>query len=112
MEELYQEKGAVTDITSLLVGLALGIGIFVMVNIFMSTLSGQTYNLVEDNINNISDATIKGYIKDGIKGSFEGSKTLGEYTPLIVLSVVIFLVLILVTQFTGSATGGAGGSVL
>lgn len=112
MEQLYEESGQVVNITQLLVGIAIGLGVFVIINIFMGTLGGRTYQLVESDINSITNTTIKGYINDGIAGSFQGTKTLGEYTPLIVLSIVIFLVLVLVTQFTGAAGGGAGGSVL
>ena len=117
----YEEKGQVANISGLLISLAIGIGVFVIINVFMGTLGGETYSLVEDDIlalgdNNASTSTygdnISGYIQDSVAGSFEGMKTLGEYTPLIVLSVVIFLVLILVTQFTGTVGGAGGGSVL
>lgn len=104
-----QAMGAVGAVISLIVG----VGVAVLVLIFVGTLGGQTYNLVETDIDAINDSTIKASVKGGITSGFEALNQTGDYLPIIVLAVVIFLVLSLVLGFTAFGQGGArGGSVL
>jgi len=94
--------GAVGNIITLIVG----IGISVLIMIFVGSLSGQTWNLVEDDVDTISNTTIKNHIKDSVISGFSALETTGDYLPIIVLAVVISLVLGLVLGFGG--IGGAG----
>lgn len=107
MEKLYKKKGQVGGTVGAIIGLIVGVGVSTLVLIFVGTLGGQTYELVEDDINNISDATIKTSVTNGIKSGFEALEQTGDYLPIIVLAVVISLVLFLVLGFT--AIGGRGG---
>ena len=70
-------------------------------------MTGMT---MPDDIDNISDATIKGHVKSGITSGFNALEQTGNYLPIIVLAVVISLVLTLVLGFTafGGGMGGRG----
>ena len=107
-KELYEKEGQYAGAIQAVIMLITGIGISVLVLIFVGTLGGQTYNLTEDDIDNISDATIKGHVKSGITSGFEALEQTGKYLPIIVLAVVISLVLVLVLGMGGVA-GGMGG---
>ena len=103
-----QAAGAVGAIITLIVGVAVA----TLVMIFSGALGGQTYNLVESDLDNISDETIKAHVKAGITSAFDAQEQTGNYLPLIVLAVVIFLVLSLVLGFTALGGGRMGGSAL
>jgi hypothetical protein len=104
-----QAGGAVGAIITLIVG----IGVSVLVLIFVGALGGQTYNLVEPDIDSISNTTIRDSVKGGIVSGFQALEQTGSYLPIIVLAVVISLVLALVLSFTAFGGGfGRGGSAL
>lgn len=111
-EKLYKKKGqfagsAVANIITLVVG----IGVGVLVLIFVGSLGGQTYNLVEPDIDGITNTTISGHIKDSIVSGFSALETVGDYLPIIVLAVVIALVLSLVLSFTAFGRMGGGAAL-
>lgn len=111
--KLYEKSGqlaggAVGNIITLIVG----IGVAVLVLIFVGALGGQTYNLVEPDIDAITNTTIKTSVKNSIISGFTALETTGNYLPIIVLAVVIALVLALVLSFTAIGRGGFGGSAL
>lgn len=110
-EKLYKKRGQL-GATGALIGLIVGVGVATLVLIFVGALGGQTYNLVEPDIDNISDATIKASVKAGITSAFEAQEQTGSYMPIIVLAVVIGLVLTIVLGLGGMAQGGNRGSVL
>lgn len=104
----YKKRGFSPSDVSATLTLIVGMAVATLVLIFTGSLGGQTYNLVEPDINNITDATIKGYVQDGITSAFKAQKTTGDYLPLIVLAAVIGLVLTMVLSFGGSGyRGGA-----
>ena len=108
---LYEASGQMTGgAVGAIIMLIVGVGVAVLVLIFVGALGGQTYNLVEDDIDNISDATIKAHVKSGITSGFNALEQTGTYLPIIVLAVVISLVLTLVLGFTafGGGMGGRG----
>jgi len=113
-ELLYQAEGQAGGAVSQLITLIVGVGVATLVLIFVGTLGGQTYNLTEADIDNINDSTIKTSVKNSITSGFESLEQTGNYMPIIVLAVVIFLVLSLVLGFTafGGGMGGRGGSAL
>jgi hypothetical protein len=106
--KLYEEKGQAAGAVGAIITLIVGVGVSVMVLIFIGALGGQTYNLVEPDIDAINDTTIKTSVKNGITSGFEALEQTGDYLPIIVLAVVISLVLFLVLGFTsfGGAMGG------
>ena len=106
--EKYMKEGQASGLAvAAIISLVVGVGVAVMVMIFIGALGGQTYNLVQADIDSISDATINASVHGAIQSSFEALEQTGDYLPLIVLAVVIFLVLSLVLGFT--ALGGMGG---
>jgi len=112
-KELYKKEGQMLGAVQAVIALIAGVGVSVLVLIFVGALGGQTYNLVEPKIDNISDAEIKADIKSGIKSGFSALKQTGDYLPIIVLAIVIALVLALVLGMTGVASGQGGrGSAL
>ena len=111
-KELFYEKGQVAGSVSAIITLIVGVGVGVLVLIFVGSLGGQTYDLVEDDIDAISNGTIQASVKNGIISGFEALEQTGDYLPIIVLAVVISLVLMLVLGFTNFGSFGNTGSAL
>jgi len=109
MQEIYRKEGFVQAQVGAIIMLIVGVGVAALVLIFVGTLGGTTYTLVETDIDAISNGTIKNYTKDGIISAFKALKTTGSYLPIIVLAVVIFIVLGLILGMTGMSFGGGGG---
>lgn len=111
-ETMYKRKGQAQGAVGAIITLIVGIGIAVLVLIFVGSLGGQTYELVEDDIIAITNETIENHVRESIVSGFEALETSGDYLPIIVLAVVIAVVLALVLSFGGIAGGGRGGSAL
>ena len=110
---MYEMKGQAQGAVGAIITLIVGVGVATLVLIFVGSLGGQTYELVEDDIDSITNTTIKNSVKNGIVSGFEALEQTGEYLPIIVLAVVISLVLFLVLGFTnvGGAMGGRGSAL-
>lgn len=93
-----------SDISATLV-LIVGMAVATLVLIFTGALGGQTYQLVEPDIDAITNTTVQGYVRDSIISGFKAQKTTGTYLPLIVLAGVISLVLGMVLGLGGSVAG-------
>lgn len=106
-KELYMKEGQVGTSVGSIITLIVGIGVSVLILIFVGALGGQTYDLVEEDIDAITNGTIEAHIENGIISGFEALEQTGDYLPIIVLAVIISLVLSLVLGFT--ALGGRGG---
>lgn len=107
----YRKKGAMGGSMGAIIGLVVGVGVAVLMLIFIGTLGGQTYNLVEPKILNISDSTIQTNVKDSIKSGFSALKQTGDYLPIIVLAYIIAIVLVLVLGFQALGGQGSGGAL-
>jgi len=92
---MYKKKGMIGSGAEVLT-LIVVVGIAALVLVFVATLGGSTYNLVEDDINAISDANVKANVQNAAPSGFEAMSTVGDYLPLIVLAVVISIVLALI----------------
>lgn len=103
----YKNDGFVGGEVSQVITLIIGVGIASLVLIFVSTLGGSTYNLVEDDIDAITDANVQASVKASSLSGFDAMETVGNYLPLIVLAIVIFIVLGLVMGLGRGSTGGA-----
>ena len=112
MEKLYSKKGQMQGAVGAIVSLIVGVGVATMVIIFIGALGGQTYNLVEEDIDGINDTAIKASVNNAITSGFEALEQTGNYMPIIVLAVVISVVLALVLSFTAFGGGRQGGSAL
>ena len=106
----FSKRGQVAG-AGVMVSLILGVGIALLLMIFIASLGGQVYQTVETDINAITNDTVKGYVTESITNSFEALAKTGSYMPLLVLASVIGVVLLIVLGFT-RYTGGGGGSVL
>lgn len=106
-KNLYEKKGQAAGAVSAIIMLIVGIGVSVLILIFVGSLGGQTYELVEADITAITNATVEESVKNSILSGFEALEQTGDYLPIIVLAVIIALVLTLVLSFT--AFGGMGG---
>ncbi len=112
-ETLYRKKGQISGVVGAIITLIVGVGVSVLVLIFVGALGGQTYNLVQADIAAITNNTIRTHVQDGIVSGFQALETTGSYLPIIVLAVVISLILALIIGFTAlGGGGGTGGSVL
>jgi len=112
MKQMYELEGQSSMAVGNVITLIVGVGVAVLVLIFVGTLGGQTYELVEDDLDAISNTTIQNSVKDGIVSGFEALEQTGDYLPIIVLAVVIFLVLSMVLGFTAFGGGGRMGGAL
>lgn len=104
----YRKKGQAGVNVGSVITLIIGVIVAVIMLIFAGALGGQTYQLVETDIDAITNTTIKESIKNGISSSFDALEQTGKYMPLYVLGVMIFLILGLVIGLTtlGGRTGG------
>ena len=103
--KMYEKKGQMGGAVGATIQLITGIGVAVLVLIFVGSLGGQTYNLVESDIDGINNETVKSSVKNGIISGFEALEQTGSYLPIIVLAVVIALVLFLVLGMSNTGTG-------
>lgn len=112
-KEVYRKEGYVQGEVGAIIALITGVGIATLVLIFVGTLGGQTYSMVETDINAINDTAIRGYVKDSITNSFKALSQTGKYMPIVVLAVIISIVLALVMGLGGriSGSGYYGGAL-
>ena len=112
-KKLFEERGQVNEAVNSIITLIVGVGVAVLVLIFVGVLGGQTFELVEDDIDSISNDSIRDSIKNSILSGFTALEQTGDFLPIIVLAVIIFLVLSLVLGFTAfGGQGGVGGTAL
>ena len=100
---------AVFSVIMLIVGFAVAGLLYT----FTSVLGGQTYELVEDDIDAITNTTISEAIKEGIIANFEAQQQIGEYMPIIALAIIITIVISLIitgiaSRFMGPGMGMGG----
>ena len=108
-KKLYEKKGQ-SGAVGAIITLVVGMGVAVLLLIFVGTLGGQTYQLTESKIDGITNTTIKNYVKDSVVSGFSALKTVSDYLPIVGLAVIIAVVLALVLGFT--RVGQGGGSAL
>lgn len=111
MKYMKEKKGQLGGV-NLILPLIMAVGVGVLLLIFTTTLSAQTYNLVEPNINNISNETVKTAVKDAIVYGFDAQKLTAQYIPIIVLASIIVIVVGLVIGISSMSRMGGGGGVL
>jgi hypothetical protein len=109
MQEIYKKEGAIQGEVGSVIMLIVGVGVSALVLIFVGTLGGSTYNLVEDDLDAISNDSIKNYTKESIVSAFQALSATGSYLPIIVLAIVIFIVLGLIFGMVGGNVGGGYG---
>lgn len=106
----YKKRGLM-GMTATVVSLIIGVGVAITVLVFINVLGGAVYTQTQNDINNIGyfagnasygveGSQIQSDVKTGIYNGFVSMKTVGQYMPLIVLSVVIAIVLGLILTFT------------
>lgn len=108
----YEKKGQAAGAVNAIIVLIVGIGVAVLVLIFIGSLGGQTYNLVQADIAAINNTAIQTSVENSVISGFTSLETTADYLPIIVLAVVISLVLVLVLSFTNLGGVGGQGSVL
>ena len=113
-EQKFEAEGFVSGSVQAAITLIVGMSVATVVIIFSSSLSAKTYELTEDDINAISNSTIKTSVQNAVLSGFEAQEQTANFLPLIVLAVVITLVLVLLLSMPmiGGAMGGRGGSAL
>lgn len=114
--EEYELEGYMQESVSGVIFLVIGMGIAVLILIFIGVLSGQTYQIVESKIDAISNVNIKNAVKNSIESGFESLETTGDYLPIVTIALIMFMLLsIIVGLIMPRAFGGGGaygGSVL
>ena len=107
-KSVYKKKGQIMGSVQAMIYLIIGVAVATLIIIFTTTLSGQTYQLVEPQINAITNTTIQGYVKSAAIAGFQAQSTTASYIPLIVLAIIIAIVLVTVLSY--SSFGGMGGN--
>lgn len=111
----YVKKGQVANAAiGSIIALVVGVGVVTIVIIFVGVLGGQTFQLAQPNLQNITNQQVGTAVNASILSGFTTLQTTASYVPLIVLAVIIFIVLTLVLGFTSFSGGGGmgGGSAL
>jgi hypothetical protein len=112
-KELYEKKGqAAGAAVSSIITLVIGMAVIVLLIIFVGALAGQTFELVESDIDDITNTTVKNHVKTAIISGFSTLEQTANYMPLIILAVIIFIVLALVLGFTALGGGNQMGGSL
>jgi len=112
LKNVFEKDGVVEENVNALTTLIMGVGVATMVLIFVGVLGGQVYSQTQADIDNISDNVTKGYITDAIQSGFKALKTTGNYMPIVVLAVIIFVVLGLVLSLNRAGPSqGYGGAL-
>ncbi len=88
--------------------LIVGFAVAGLLYVFTSVLGGQTYQLVEGDIDAITNTTIKTAIKNGIVSNFEAQQQIGDYMPIIALAIIITIVISLIITGIASRFMGPG----
>lgn len=106
--------GAIFSVIILITGFAVAGLLYT----FTQVLGGQTYQLVEDDIDSITNTSIQNAIRGGIVSTFEAQQQIGDYLPIIALAVIITIVIGLIlggiasrfmTPVMGMGYGGYNG---
>lgn len=105
----YELEGAIEGNVAVIITLIIGVGIAVLVMIFVGVLGGQVYSQTQNDIDSINNTAIKDDINTAVQKGFEALKQTGTYLPLVVLSVIIFIVLGLVMSLGDFGYRGSGG---
>lgn len=106
----YEMEGNVTENVGAIIYLAIGVGIAILVTIFVSVIGGKSVTITQDDINNISDVNVKASVNNAIQKSFVGLETNADFMPLVVLLTIMGLMITgLVGGFMGGRGGGYGG---
>jgi len=108
---VYEKKGQVQQNVSAMLVLIMGVGIATLVLIFTSVMSAQVYMQVESDIQSINDTTVKGYVTEAIQSGFKSYQTTGNYLPILVLAVIIFVILGLIMSLGRAGNYGYGGAL-
>jgi hypothetical protein len=106
----YFKKGQVVAVNAIIT-LIIGFGVSTLILIFVGVLGGQTYQLTQAQIGNITNTSIRTNIQNSIMYAFQSQQTIGQYMPLIALAVIIFIILGLILSLTvlGGGRGMMGG---
>ena len=104
----YRKSGDVSQSVGSIVGLIVGVGVAAIMLIVVSVLGGQVYQQSAADITAITDQNIENNITLAIQNSFRALATTGNYLPLIVLAVIIFIIMGLIMGLM-SPRGGMGG---
>lgn len=106
-EEIIYKKDGQAGVVGAVITLSVGLSVVTLIQIFTGVLGGQTYQISEAKIDDITNTTIKGYIKDSIVAGFSAQKQNAEFLPIIGLAMVTALVMGLVLGFGGGMGGGS-----
>ena len=66
-EMMYESEGQSMGAVGAVIGMIVGVGVATLVLIFVGVLGGQTYQLSESKIDDITNTTIKNYVKDALR---------------------------------------------
>lgn len=105
----YKAKGFVQGSVAAIITLGVGAGIIALVLVFVSVLGAQAYSMTADKINAIADGNIKAAVQSATQSGFTTIKTVGDFTPMVVMAVMIAIILAILLFVARGASGGVGG---
>lgn len=103
----YVKEGALQGAAGAAVGIVIAVGLISVLSVLMGTISGTAYEISEDQIDLISNTTVKTYVKDGIIAAFKAQKQANEFLPIIILGLVFAVVIAVIMNSVGGTAGGS-----
>lgn len=114
--EVEGQMSGVADGVTGVIFLIVGFSVATLISIFTGVLAGQTYQLSESKITDISNATIESKVRSGITSAFDANKQVQDFMPIVGLAfmvvIILGLVLGLLALFSGRGGGFGGGGSL
>lgn len=104
--------GYIDNATGTVISLIVGVGVAILVLIFVGVIGGQTYQTAEANIQAINNTEIKTQITSAVTSGFKALGLTGQYLPIVVLAVIIGVVLMVIFMVLRPSGGGYYGGVL
>jgi len=99
-----------TETSGAVISLIVGVGIAILVLVFVAVLGGQVYQTAEPQLQAINNTEIKATLTGAVTSGFKALGLVGNYMPLIVLaSVVAIVLLVIFGVFRPYGAGGYGG---
>lgn len=110
-EPLYIKRGTIRENAGAVVVLIMGVGVSILLLIFVGTLGGQVYVQTAPQILTLNATDSQAYenVTSAIRSAFSALSTTGNYLPIVVLASIVFLILGMVMSLGGYGGGGYGG---
>jgi len=109
--KLKSDNKGIAGVASMLVGLAVSLGIFMVVVIVIGILMGQSYVAGQSVANQINDTTTKSTLTTTWSQIFTLYGYFGTWSPIIFITIFGSIAIAVLYTFLGGRRGGSGGQI-